>query len=340
MPDPLNVPVPDPVAAPSASVDDAAVRKRILIIKHGAFGDVIQSEGTLRDLREHYKNDDIAILTTPPYRRIYERCPWVNRVLIDPRSPRWRLDQMLKLKKMLQAEHFDMVYDLQDSPRTAFYYRWFFKGVNWSGTAKGASHPLRLKNPKKFRSLDRHANQLKDAGLSVRYARRPNVSWMADDMDAFLKEEGVTSPFILLIPGCSVRHPQKRWPYYAELASRLIDDGYQIVTAPGPDELDLAATIPGLTLKGPRGFLNWFELAGVMKRAAFIIGNDTGPSHLASHLGCPGLALFGAHTTAERTGIERENFSVIEVTSLANLSVGRVLDEVHLRVAKVQLNSV
>ncbi|MDO8288080.1 MAG: glycosyltransferase family 9 protein [Parvibaculum sp.] len=344
MSDPLTSSSP----APDAAAETGEAKRRILIIKHGAFGDVIQSDGALRDIRQNHKNDDIAILTTPPYRRIYERCPWINRVLIDPRAPRWRLDQMLKLKKMLQAEHFDMVYDLQDSPRTATYYRWFFKGVDWSGTAKGASHPMRLRNPKKYRSLDRHANQLKDAGLSIRYTRRPNVSWMADDMGAFLKSEGVEDPFILLIPGCSIRHPQKRWPYYAELAQRLIGEGYQIVTAPGPDEMDLAATIPGLTLKGPRGFLNWFELAGVMQRAAFIIGNDTGPSHLASHLGVQGLALFGSHTTAERTGIERENFTVIEVVSLANLPVGRVLDEVHLRLGNVhpssansvQLNSV
>lgn len=317
------------------------VMRRILIIKHGAFGDVIQSEGAIRDIRENHKDDDIAVLTTPPYRRIFERCPWINRVLIDPRAPRWRLDRMRELGKMLAAEKFDMVYDLQNSPRTASYFKWFFKGVDWSGTAKGASHPVRLKNPKKVRSLDRMASQLKDAGLTIRYSRRPNVSWMADDMAAFMAEAGVRHPFILLIPGCSARHPQKRWPYYADLAQRLIDEGFQIVTAPGPDELDLAATIPGLTLTGPRGFLNWFELAGIMKKADFIIGNDTGPSHLASHLGAPGLALFGAHTTAERTGIERENFTAIEVASLSSLPVARVLDEVHLRVAPMpQLNSV
>ena len=314
--------------------------RRILIIKHGAFGDVIQSEGALHDIREHHKGDDIAVMTTPPYRRIFERCPWVDRVIVDPRAPRWRIDLMRKLGRSIAAEKFDMVYDLQDSSRTAFYFRWFFKGVDWSGTAKGASHPVRLKNPKKIRSLDRMASQLKDAGLSVRYTRRPDVSWMADDMAALMKEEGVKTPFILLIPGCSIRHPQKRWPYYADLATRLIAEGYQIVTAPGPDELDLAATIPGTTLKGARGFLNWFELAGVMKRAAFIVGNDTGPSHLAAHLGAPGLALFGAHTTAERTGIERENFTAIEVSQLSSLPVARVLDEVHLRVSAVQLNSV
>jgi len=307
--------------------------RRILIIKHGAFGDVIQSEGALRDIRANHPNDNITVLTTPPYRRIFERCPWVNHVLVDPRAPRWRLDQMYALRQMLRAQKFDMVYDLQNSSRTASYFRWFFKGVSWSGSAKGASHPLRLKNPKKVKSLDRMASQLKDAGLTVRYSRKPDVSWMADDVGALLADAGVKPPFILLIPGSSARHPEKRWPHYAELAKRLIDEGFQIVTAPGPDELELADQIPGIALKGPRGFINWFELAGVMKQAAFIIGNDTGPSHLAAHSGAPGLALFGSHTTAERTGIERENFTAIEVADLANLPVARVLDEIHLRVA-------
>ncbi|HEY4344748.1 MAG TPA: glycosyltransferase family 9 protein [Parvibaculum sp.] len=311
--------------------------RRILIIKHGAFGDVIQSDGALHDIRENFPDDEIIVLTTPAYRRIFERCPWINGVMVDPRAPRWRIDRMWKLGQQLKAEKFDMVYDLQNSPRTASYFRWFFQGTNWSGTAPGVSHPHSVKRPKRMRSLDRMASQLKDAGLTIRHTRRPNVSWLANDATEILRDAGVKKPFIVLIPGSSARHPQKRWPYYAELARRLADDGYQIVTAPGPDEIELAADIPGIALKGPRGFINWFELAGVMKQAAFVIGNDTGPSHLAAHLGVPGIALFGSHTTAERTGIERENFTAIEVAHLSALPVERVLDEVHLRVEPIQI---
>ncbi|HEX7776751.1 MAG TPA: glycosyltransferase family 9 protein [Parvibaculum sp.] len=310
--------------------------RHILVIKHGAFGDVIQSEGALRDIRENHPHDDIAVLTTPAYRRIFERCPWIDRVIVDPRAPRWRLDEMWKLGKRMRAENFDMVYDLQNSARTASYFRWFFQGTNWSGTAPGVSHPHKSKNPKKLRSLDRMASQLKDAGLTVRYTRKPDVSWLADDVTGLLAEAGVKKPYIVLIPGSSARHPQKRWPYYPGLARRLAEEGYQIVTAPGPDELDVANDMPGIVLRGPRGFINWYELAGVLKGAAFVVGNDTGPSHLAAHLGVAGIALFGSHTTAERTGIERENFTAIEVQHLSALPVERVLDEVHLRVAAIE----
>jgi ADP-heptose:LPS heptosyltransferase len=163
---------------------------------------------------------------------------------------------------------------------------------------------------------------------------------MADDMSTFLRHEGVRKSYVALIPGCSARHPQKRWPYYAQLAQALIERGYEVVTAPGPDEIKLAKSIPGHTLLGPNGFLNWFELAGVLKEACYVVGNDTGPSHVASCLGKAGLALFGSHTSAARTGIRRGDFDALEVPDLAELSVETVLAAIMPKLPPVQENSV
>lgn len=312
----------------SDSAAFAADARRILVIKHGAFGDVIQAEGALRDIRENHPDAFIAVLTMRPYRALLERCPHVDKVMVDERAPRWRLDRMLALRRVLRAANYDMVYDLQNSPRTAFYFRWMLKDCHWSGTAKGCSHPHRAKEPKKIRTLDRLAGQLADAGLTIRCTGAPDVSWLADDASALLEEAGVTKPYIVLIPGCSARHPQKRWPHYAALAERLIAAGHEIVLAPGPDEVELARTIPGICIEKT----NWTALAGILKRARFVIGNDTGPSHLAAHLGTPGLALFGSHMPAERTGIVRENFDAIEVADLADLPVDRVYEEAMRRI--------
>jgi ADP-heptose:LPS heptosyltransferase len=309
--------------APSPAAPLAADARRILVIKHGAFGDVIQAEGALRDIRENHPDAHITVLTMPAYRALLARCPHVDEVMVDERAPRWRLDRMLALRQRLREPGFDMVYDLQNSKRTAFYYRWMFRDTRWSGTAKGCSHPHRAHAPKKIRTLDRLAGQLEDAGLTIRHSRKPDVSWLADDVSALLEKAGVKEPFIVLVPGCSVRHPQKRWPHYALLAQRLMDAGHVVVMAPGPDEVELAKTIPGIIIEKT----NWSALAGILKRAQFVIGNDTGPSHLAAHLGTPGLALFGRHMSAERTGIIREHFGVIEVEDLTTLPVERVLGE-------------
>src|SRR5690606_22141269 len=232
----MTVQTAAPLAAPLAA--DA---RRILVIKHGAFGDVIQAEGALRDIHENHPDARITILTMPAYRALLARSPFIDEVIVDERAPRWRLDRMLALRKRLREADFDMVYDLQNSSRTNFYYRFMLRDRRWSGTAKGCSHPHRAKDPKKIRTLDRLAGQLADAGLTIRHTRKPDISWLADDVTAILEGAGVREPYIMLIPGCSARHPEKRWPYYAELARRLIAEAHGAGAARGPSPCPAAA---------------------------------------------------------------------------------------------------
>jgi len=76
------------------------------------------------------------------------------------------------------------------------------------------------------------------------------------------------------------------------------------------------------------GYLDYFALAGVARRAAFVVGNDTGPTHIAAHLGGRGLALYGGHTPPQTTGIQHTRFSWLEVADLADLPLERVWAEV------------
>lgn len=308
-----------------AVADAPAPNPRLLVIKHGAFGDLIQADGALRDIRAAHQESEIVLLTTPPYRKLMERCPHVDRLLIDRRAPLWRLGENLRLARKLRREGFGFVFDLQKSGRTERYRRWVLGGLPWCGRQPGAK-------PRSM--IEGFAPQLAAAGLSPRHSQSPDVSWMADDVSELLLEHGVTGRYIVLVPGCSARHANRRWPYYAQLAARLIEAGYVVVTAPGPDELELARSIPGTCLLGPNGYLNWFELAGVLRGAEFVIGNDTGPSHLAACLGRPGLALFGPHSSVERTGIRRGSFDAIAAENLANLDVGCVLGEVVARLER------
>ncbi|MEE4236363.1 MAG: glycosyltransferase family 9 protein [Anderseniella sp.] len=305
--------------------------EKILVIKLGAFGDVVQADGALRDIRAFHPDADITLLTMPPFRKLMSRCPHINHVLTDPRAPMWKIGEWIRLARILHSERFTRAYDLQRQDRTALYHRLFLRNVSWSGKQKG-------ERPQS--GLDGLAFQLTNAGIPTLHCLKPDVSWMADDMSAFLRQEGVRKPYVALIPGCSARHPHKRWPYYAQLARALKERGYEVVTAPGPDEIELAKSIPGHTLLGPHGYLNWFELAGVLKDACYVVGNDTGPSHVASCLGKAGLALFGSHTSAARTGIRRGDFEALEVPDLTDLSVETVLDAITPKLPPFQENSV
>jgi len=293
---------------------------KVLVIRQGAFGDIVQSSGALQDIREFHSNSEIILLTEPTYRKLMSRCPFIDRTLPDNREPIYRFSYHIHLAKMLRRENFTRVYDLQSSNRNKYYRHFFLSSVPWFDSA--------TRNDPTVNSLNTYHALLEAAGVPVVHATAPDASWMATNVDDILSQENVRANYILLIPGCSAKHPQKRWPYYQQLASALIERGHEVVTAPGPDELELARGIPGHTLLGEKTYLDWFELAGVIQHAAFVIGNDTGPSHIASCMNHPGLVLFGAHTSARKTGILRERFQAIEVKDLAELAVGKVLTAV------------
>lgn len=299
----------------------------ILIIKLGAFGDLLQAEGALRDIRAHHPGARITVLTRAPFRRILERCPSVDAVWVDEAAPRWRLDRMAALRRRLAAGGFSRVYDLQNSARTAFYFRWLLgRGVEWSGTAPGCSHPHRHHAPKTVPSLDRLAGQLADAGVPAVHTRSPDLRWMAADVGGVLAAAGVEAPYVVLLPGSSARHPNKRWPGYRALAEALAADGHRVVTVPGPDEVELCRDLPATVLMREGRVLDFFGLAGVLAGAALAVGNDSGPTHLAAHMGVPGVALFArSHLPAAMTGIERANMRVLEADRLADLPLAPVL---------------
>jgi ADP-heptose:LPS heptosyltransferase len=311
--------MPSLASIPGASMPATAAGRRpsILVIRQGAFGDLVQADGVLRDIRAHHPDAHITLLVAPQYQRLMERCPHVDTLIVDPRAPWHRINHNLELLRLLRERSFDRVYDLQDSQRTRLYRRLMRPDLPWLGKD----------NPGSSAVPDRtaYARLLARAGVPATQTDAPDVRWMADDVTALLAASAVEPGYVALAPGSSARHPHKRWPHYAELARRLADGGRQVVVAPGPDELELARSLPCQVLLGPSGFLDWFALAGVLASAAFVVGNDTGPTHLAACLGTPGLALFGPHTSAQRTGIRLRDFDAIEAPDLQRLSPDEVI---------------
>ena len=54
---------------------------------------------------------------------------------------------------------------------------------------------------------------------------------------------------------------------------------------PGPNEMDDAKKIEATLITNQKKILTIMELAGLIKKASYVIANDTGPAHMAAHLG-------------------------------------------------------
>ena len=120
----------------------------------------------------------------------------------------------------------------------------------------------------------------------------------------------------------------KKWPYFKELILKIKQDyknKYPVLLAPGPNEIEEANKLNAKIVLENDEPINIKTLISLIDNAKFIITNDTGPAHIASHLDKQGIALFGSHTTPKKVSIENYNFKAISVENLKDLGVDTVL---------------
>ena len=295
--------------------------KRILVIRLGALGDFVMSFGPFAAVRAHHPGAEITLLTTAPFARLAAAAPWFDRVEIDERPAWWNLGGLLRLRRRLAG--FDIVYDLQTSGRSSAYFLLAGR-PRWSGTAPGCSHPQAGPERRRMHTIERQRDQLRLAGITEFPA--PDLSFLVNRPVPALPDR-----FALLVPGASAHRPGKRWPAaeYGALAAILAGRGIAPVVIGGPDEAAIASQIvaacpAALDLTGQTALLDIFAIAA---RAAFVVGNDTGPTHIATAAGCPAVVLFSADSDPAMTAPRGPGGSwptVIRVPVLAELSVERV----------------
>ena len=292
----------------------------ILIIKHGSLGDIVQISGVLKDIREAHKGDKIFILTTLPYVTLLSKCPYTDAVLVDNRQKRWNIFYLIKLSKLIKKYNFSQAYDLQNSSRTSFYRKYLFNIKNWNSTETTLKKGVEKNEFDKEGVLKRFEHQLNNFGIKTKNTLNPDFSWATTDVSNIVNKY-FGKKFILLLPFCSPQLSHKKWPYYNELIKiiKLKHPGIEIAVAPGPKEIEEGKLFNAISILNKGLPLNIMELAGLIKKSSFVIANDTGPAHMAAHLGKPGLVIFGSHTTPEKVSIETKKFKAVTNVNLKDI---------------------
>ena len=305
----------------------------ILIIKHGSLGDIAQACGAIQDISENHKNDQIYLLTTKPYFDLFKKNPFIHEVILDKRLPRYNLIYLYFLMRELKKYNFSKVFDLQNSSRTNFYKNILFPKADkivWSSSITTLPSDKNKEEFDKSSVLERFDYQLKESGLNTSSTLKPDFNWASTDISE-IKSFYKLDKYILLFPFCSPHLTIKKWPHYnklIELISNRYGDEYKILTAPGTLEINDAKNINALALLDNGKALDISQLTALIQNSTFVIANDTGPAHIAAHVGAKGLTLFGKHTTAYKVSIERENFKAIQVNDLAKLSTEKVFEKI------------
>lgn len=301
--------------------------EKILVIKHGALGDIILAMGAFKAIRDHHKNAHITLQCRRQFTGLGRDCGYFDAVELET-MPKWfKPHEFLKRAKFFQQ--FDRVYDLQNNDRTGIYFSLIprNKKPEWSGIQNGAS--LQINDP--YRS-QKHAFTLLKEQLAVAgiIDIQPDpLQWMTGDTDRF----ALPDTYALIVPGCSPTHPEKRWSTnnYIEICTYLTDKGVQPVLIGTTEEKtvldDIEASVPNVINLCEATKL--YDIPALARRAKLALGNDTGPVHMIALTGCPTIGLYqGAGDKWRRSTVIGENSHAMHGLKIDDISTQAVKEKI------------
>ena len=304
-------------------------RPHILVIRHGALGDIVLDTAAFAAIRAHHPNAYITCLTTKPYASLLAASPYFDEVWVDSKPKLFDFRGLRALRAQLRARKWEWVYDLQTSKRSTKY-QWLLARP-WpkiSNVSRFSSHGYTDPARHGRHAIDNARRQLQIAGIEQ--FGMPDLSWLVGDI-ATLAPAG---PYALLVPGGAAHRPEKRWPaeHYAALAQALVAKGITpllIGTKAEAEVLEfIAGQVPQAVNLGSR--TDFAQLATLARGAALAVGNDTGPMHIIAASNCPSTVLFSAASNPDYAKPVGTHVTVLREADLRELGVERVLGTVKI----------
>jgi lipopolysaccharide heptosyltransferase I len=291
-----------------------------------SLGDVIHTLPVAAAIRDHRPDATIAWIVEEHEQVLLRGNPIVDEIVVVPLR-RWRrrawagrfaaiVREMREVKARLRALQADVTIDVQGwTHKTSPIVALTRAPVRIGFDRAHARHPWSTwftthhvtPPPEAAHVVDQNLALLRPLGIAAgaRFvlpdwpdAERRVEEWMA------AQGNGAAAPIVLLP---STRGRRRFWPAasYAQLARRLAEaTRATLVAAGGPwerpllDEIQERAGAARLLVYTPEPVS---ELARFLRRARLVVGNDTGPLHLAAMAGVPAIGLFGP-TRGARTG--------------------------------------
>ena len=304
----------------------------ILIIKHGALGDLIQITNALKSIRHKYPESKITLLTDIKFKFFSDRIIFIDEIIYENRPSFLRIDEWLTIILKIARRNFNIVFDLQNSDRTSVYFffiRLFNSKVIWSGNRKGGKYKYHPKNFESVPIKDRIKNQL--ALMNIEIYDNPDISWMLNKNIINLPN----NDFVILLPGSSLEHKHKRWPAekFAELANHLKERNIDsIILGQSHSE---GEELKKIKLLAPKiiDFSNQDLdcLATTASKAIGAIGNDTGPTFIAAAAGCPITWLLSSHTDPNITQLLGSKVNTLKKDNISDITTDEVKNNLALR---------
>lgn len=249
----------------------------ILVVRLGALGDIIHTLPAVASLKHSYPGWRLSWAVEPKWASLLEDNPFVDRLVPIRRDS---LSAILAARRDLRSERYDFAVE--------------FQGLLKSALVASMAHPGRIFGFHQSQTRERIAGlfysdktvstsaHVVDRNLDLAAAAGAASTLKVFPLPAGRPEgELPAGGFVLASPLAG--WGSKQWPmeHYQALAARI------------RRELDMALVLNGPPGSGLPHISGLPGLIDATRRAAAVVGVDSGPMHIAAALGKPGIAIFG-----------------------------------------------
>ncbi len=274
---------------------------KILIVKLGALGDVINTLPSVIQLKNHF-HADIHWLVAPLSLPLIMDHPAVDHTIVFDRHAK---NSVFKTLKALRLQHYDLAIDFQRTLKSAFFCM-MARSRKRLGFDKKRCKELTWIFPFTRILPDDPGKHMLDQYLDfcdhLKIPPAP-VEWHITAHPLY--RIPLPRAYVVLNIGATKKANLWNPANFARLSDMIHDKrGMTSVITGGPEDVDRGkkveahANIKPVNLTGKTSLR---ELTDILSRARGVVSCDTGPMHLAVALGTPTLGLFGP-SNPRRTG--------------------------------------
>jgi len=280
--------------------------QQILIAGPAWVGDMVMAQSLFITLKQRAPDVEIDVLAPAWSNPILARMPEVREAVNLPVSHgEFGLLRRFKLGKSLRTKKYDQAIVTPRSYKSALV-PFFAKAKQRTGyrgeMRYGVLNDIRPLNKKLLKqTVQRYVNLgLEESSYQAPIIPFPKLTIDKDNLQRLLEELklNLDKPVIAFLPGAEYGE-SKRWPvqYYAELAKKLIEQGFQIWIL-GSEKDNAAAMViangnTAINLCGNTRLEDSIDLLSVCNSA---VTNDSGLMHIAAAVNIPLVALYGSST--------------------------------------------
>ncbi len=289
------------------------VMKKILITRLSAIGDCLETLPLANAIKQKWPKSEITWLVDCGVDSILRTQPSIDNVIRVPKGFLSQPKTLWKLSSQLRQMHFDFSIDPQGLLKSAVI-GWLSGAKYRIGFAKGqarehAWHFYHVRvEPSSIHLVDRHLELLEPLGIVL-----PEVDFgwyepqdISQQSEFILRELGWADlDYYVVNPGAGWASRLWSVDRYRTLTQQIYDTYHLkcMVLWGNEEENKLAnAIVSGnheFTQIAPPTSL--MLMSGLIRRARFFVGSDSGPMHMAASVGTPCVAMFGT-TRAEYSG--------------------------------------